>query len=508
MKTNLLTGVALLTALSAFGQKKQQPNIVMIVVDDLNDWIGPFGGNPQVITPNLDKFANKSMVFRNTSCAGPVSGPSRSAMLSGFLPSTTGIYGNSNNMLLSEIVQKNTTLPEYFSKNGYLTVSSGKIFHKHPTVNGEDHGHWAYDVWEKEHGNDKPQPDKLYSRGEGIINGQKIDSALYKGTGVDFAFGPTIVGKEETRDYITAKWFEGKLTEKYDKPFFMSVGISKPHLSFCVPEEYFNMYNLDTIKIPEYRMDDLDDILDKNGKKAFKPTDDFLWCKHYGVEKEAVRAYMAAVTYADACIGVVLDALAKSKYADNTIVMICGDHGWHLGEKLRYRKATLWRESTQMPFIMHVPGMKKKQECTRNVNMIDFYPTLIDLCKLPKKQLDGKSFAPLLKNPNLAWKPALTTLDKNNHSIISEKWHYITISKSGTEELYDLENDPMEWINLANNKTPLVDSVITEMRKYLPVVNVDEIKSKWRDKSNDSENSDTSKPDPTIKPKRILSDMK
>lgn len=509
MKTNLLVGVAMLSALSSCSQKKQQPNIVMIVVDDLNDWIGPFGGNPQVITPNLDKFAEKSMVFRNTSCAATVCGPSRSALLSGFMPGTTGLYGNGHNMMNSEIVQTHATLPEYFSKNGYLTISSGKIFHKHPTENGEDHGHWAFDIWEKETGNDRPQPDKYYSRYKGIINGEKIENALYAGGGgSDFAFGPTIVGKEETKDYRTAKWFEGKLSEKYDKPFFMSVGISKPHLAFTVPEEYFDMYNLDSIIIPEYRMDDLDDIIGKDGKKAFGPSGDFLWVKHYGIEKEAVRAYLAAVTYADECIGVVLDALAKSKYADNTIVMIYGDHGWHLGEKLRYRKATLWRESTQLPFIMHVPGMKKKQECTRNVNMIDFYPTLIDLCGLPKKELDGKSFAPLLKDPTLKWTPTVTTQDRNNHSVISEKWHYISIPKLETEELYDLENDPMEWNNLANNKTPEIEAVIKEMQTYLPRVNAPEGVSKTRPKKPDGTNFPEKDPDPTFKPKRILSQLK
>lgn len=507
IKTKLIATMALFSAMSTFAQK--QPNIVMIVVDDLNDWIGPYGGNPQVITPNLDKFASKSMVFRNTSCAGPVCGPSRSALLSGFMPAKTGLYGNGHNMMNSEIVQTHATLPEYFTKNGYLTISSGKIFHKHPTANGEDHGHWAFDVWENESGSEKPQPDKYYSRYDGIINGKKIENALYAdGGGSDFAFGPTIGGKEVTKDYRTAKWFEGKLTEKYEKPFFMSVGISKPHLSFCVPEEYFNRYNLDSIKIPEYRMDDLDDIIGKNGEKAYEPSGDFLWLKHYGIEKEAVRAYMAAITYADECIGVVLDALAKSKYADNTIVMIYGDHGWHLGEKLRYRKATLWREATQLPFIMHVPGMNKKQECTRNVNLLDIYPTLIDLCKLPEKELDGKSFAPLLKDPTLKWAPTVTTQDRNNHSVISEKWHYVSITKRGTEELYDLENDPMEWKNLANNKTPEIEAVIKEMRAYLPKVNAVEVATKVRVKNTDGTNSGKNEPDPTIKPKRILSQLK
>jgi len=504
-KLNFL--LAIVVSTTAFAQKKQ-PNIIMIAVDDLNDWVGVYGGNPQVKTPNIDKLAQSSVVFRNASCPGPVSGPSRSALLSGFMPATTGVYGNGNNMLYSEIVQTHATMPEYFSKNGYITISSGKIFHKHETENGKDHGHWAFDIWEQEKGNATPQADKFYSRGKGIINGKKIDNALYTGPGVDFAFGPTQERMDETLDYKTAKWFENKLQDKYDKPFFMSVGIAKPHLSFCVPEEFFNMYGLDTIKIQEYIMDDLDDIVDKNGKKVFSPEPDFLWCKHYGVEKEAARAYMAAVSYADACVGIVLDALAKSKYADNTIVILWGDHGWHLGEKLRYRKATLWREATQLPFIFHVPGMTKMQDCNRNVNLIDIYPTLIDLCNLPKKNLDGKSFAPLLKNPTKKWGPAVTTLGQGNNSVMSEKWHYIYIEKGGVEQLYNLENDPMEWTNLANISSSEIDAVKKQLRSYMPLKNADPVVNKKLEKSATGENLPKKNPDLTIKPKRILSELK
>jgi len=330
-------------AMSVFFQEKK-PNIIMIAVDDLNDWVGVYGGHPQAKTPNLDKLAKSSMIFRNASCPGPVCGPSRSALLSGYRPSTTGVYGNDHNMLDYPIPQTHATLPEYFSKNGYITISSGKIFHKHNTPNGVDHGNWAFDVWDDQKGGGKIIKEKYFSRNKGIINGAAIENPLYqKGGGTEFAFGPTDGPKEATADYKTAKWFEAKLQDNYDKPFFMAVGISKPHLPFHVPQEFFDMYGLDTLKMPEYRMDDLDDIVDKNGKKVEEAQPDFLWAKHYGIEKDVARAYLAAVSYADACIGVVLDAVAKSKYADNTIIMVWGDHGWHLGEKLRFRKATLWR---------------------------------------------------------------------------------------------------------------------------------------------------------------------
>ena len=478
----------------------KQPNVLMIAVDDLNDWVGVYGGHPQCKTPHIDKFAENAMIFRHASCPGPVCGPSRSALLSGFMPATTGIYGNSNNMLESKIVQTHATLPEYFSKHGYVTISRGKIFHKHTTANGFDHGHWAFDIWEQAKGGGTVDPAQLNYRDKGIVNGKKLENPKYtQSGGSGFAFGPLLSEKEETKDYKTAKWFEQKLQESYNKPFFMAVGFSKPHLPFYAPQEFFDLYDLDTVEVPEYRMDDLDDILDAKGRKVFKPHVDFLWCQEYGVMKAAVRAYLATITYVDECVGVVLDALAESSYADNTIVVLWGDHGWHLGEKLKFRKASLWREATQLPLIIHTPGMKQGQDCTRNVNLIDLYPTLIDLCSLPGKKLDGKSFKPLLQNPTLAWSPTITTQGQGNHSVMSEKWHYITRT-NGAEELYDLENDPMEWTNLIHTQPEKAQVVIANLKPFLPTFNANEIPKSTKNKS-------LKTIDKTIKARRDLSTL-
>ena len=486
---------------SALIAQAERPNVLFISVDDLNDWIGVYGGHPQAKTPHLDAFAEQAMVFRNASCAGPVCGPSRSALLAGFMPSTTGLYGNSHNMLDSEIVQANTTLPEYFTKHGYITMSKGKIFHKHTTVNGLDHGHWAFDIWEKVDGRQKIDPALYFCRDEGIIRGEKIENPKYvKGGGSRLAFGPLLNATEETKDYNTAKWFEAKLQEDYDKPFFMAVGISKPHLPFHAPKEFFDMHPIEDVVVPEFRMDDLNDILNERGDAAFKPHVDFLWCQEYGVMKEAVQAYLATVSYADACVGVVLDALAKSQYADKTIVVIWGDHGWHLGEKLKFRKASLWREATQLPLIIQTPDMQNGQDCTRNVNLIDLYPTLVDLCGLPEKELDGTSIKQLLDNPTLEWRPTVTTQDKGNHSVMSERWHYITYAR-GFEELYDLENDPMEWTNLVQSNPEMASTVIAELKTYLPRHNAKEIPKSVKDKS-------MKKMDDTIKARRNLDTLK
>jgi arylsulfatase A-like enzyme len=152
--------------------------------------------------------------------------------------------------------------------------------------------------------------------------------------------------------------------------------------------------------------------------------------------------------------------------------------------------------------------MKEMQYCNRNVNLLDIYPTLIDLCNLPKKELDGKSIKPLLENPKKEWTPTLTTLGKGNHSVMSEKWHYVYMGKNGVEELYNLENDPMEWTNLSNNKSSEIEYVKNNLRTYMPVNNADELVRKLRDKSEGEDGDGSRNPDLTIKPKRVLSELK
>jgi arylsulfatase A-like enzyme len=475
---------------NAQAQETEKPNVLFIAIDDLNDWAGAFGGNPQTITPNIDRLAEESVVFQNANCPGPVSGPSRSALLSGFMPHTSGIYSNSQNMLHSEIIQNHATLPEYFSKNGYLTISKGKIFHKHKTKQGVDHGQWAFDIWERERGGGGVQKDKYFDRNKGIINGVKQDNPKFTGGGGSgFRFGPTEGPKEVTKDYRTAEWFAEKLNQHYSRPFFMAVGISKPHLPFIVPEEYFDMYDLDTIKIPEHREDDLEDIVDKQGRQVFHPKEDYKWVKQdEELFKHTVRAYMAASSYADVCAGVILDALKKSNYADNTIVVLFGDHGWHLGEKLRFRKATLWKEATQLPLMIHRPGMDQQQYCHRTVNLIDLYPTLVDLCNLPDKpELDGESIVPLLDDPSGKWHPTVTDRSEGSHSVISEDWHYV-IHGNGAEELYHLEEDPYEWNNLIRSDSEEAQEAAEYLRTFLPENSKEYVPDYDKDKSNRSTN--------------------
>ena len=482
-----------------------RPNVLFIAVDDINDWVGVFGGHPQARTPHLDRFAASGAVtFQNAHCAGPVCGPSRSALLSGFMPHRTGLYGNQHNMLDSRMVQTHATLPEYFSKHGYHSLSMGKIFHRHVRKKGTDAGQWAFDEYHNTTGGTPVDRSQLTSRDKNLIHGKPGPKSKYtKGGGSEFSWGPTSVPLEETRDFLTAQWAAEQLNKEHGNPFFLAVGLSRPHLPFYVPQKFFDLYPLETFKAPEIREDDLGDILDPRGKPAFRPSDDYLWLKENGLITEAARAYMAACSYADACLSVVFDALEKSPRSKDTIVVFWGDHGWHLGEKLRYRKGTGWRESTRVPLIVRLPGSGTSAQSNRLVNLIDLYPTLIDLCGLPeKRELDGKSFAPLLSNPGMDWQNhTLTIFGPGNASIQDEGWHLLH-HRDGTRELYDLKNDPMEWTNLIQSKDANAKAAFKRLATHVPTEFAEPIP-----------NSKGIKPvtkglDKTVKPGRSLNQLK
>jgi arylsulfatase A-like enzyme len=466
-RTSLGLSIVLLSGLlaAASPQNPAKMNVIFIAVDDLNDWVGVMGGNPQAKTPNMDRLAlvTGATVFERAYCPATVCGPSRSAILTGLLPSNTGVYGNGNNLKSSPVTKDVVTLPEYFSQHGYHTLSMGKIFHKHPVLGGMDEGQWAFDEWENTRGNLGLDSAEFPLNKLPLLPGEKGG-----GNGTDFDWGPTGTPVEETPDYQTGAWAAQQLDRDFDgKPFFMAVGISKPHLPFYVPQEFFDLHPLADIQPPEIVLDDLDDIITPKGRNKFGPSDDFLRVQQAGMFKEAAQAYLAASSYADYCIGVVLDKLEQSRYADNTIVVIWGDHGWFLGEKQRYRKTHLWEESTRVPLIIRVPGKTDPGSRTdRIVNLIDFYPTLLDWCGLPAKaDLDGRSFADLQDPAASDEHPTLTTMGFKNHSVRGDRYRY-TRYDDGTEELYNHDTDPMEHRNLINQAD--LKSVVAQLKAFLP----------------------------------------
>lgn len=455
----------------AAGQEARRPNVLFVAIDDLNDWASPFGGHPQAITPNLDRFASSgAVVFQNAHCPGPVCGPSRSALMSGFMPYRTGAYGNANNMLTSGLVQANATLPEYFAKHGYRTISRGKIFHAHSIHGKSDQGQWAFQDWSSTVGGGGVDRNHVTSRDKNLIDGKPAPKSKYTSDqGSEFAWGPTRDGLEQTKDYKTAIWAADLLSRPTEQPFFLAVGLSKPHLPFYVPQEFFDLYPIDDVQLPPIREDDLDDILNKAGKPMHRPSQDYLWLKEQGQMKHAVQAYLAATSYADACLGKIFDAVAEGPHADNTIVVVWGDHGWHLGEKLRYRKATAWSESTRCPLIIRTPPMTERRDSESLVNLIDLYPTLVDYCGLPtKSNLDGVSIKPLLSDPSAIVRPSTTTIFGHNRASITDgSWRYIA-TEEVAEELYDLRSDPQEWTNLITDESAQSRQALQRMRAMVP----------------------------------------
>ncbi len=436
------------------GSSKKRPNVLFMAIDDLNDWIGCLGGHPDVKTPNLDRLASRGVLFTNAHCSAPACNPSRASLMTGILPSTSGVYHNPDPWRNSPALEDAATIPQHFMAHGYSAVGGGKIYHgAFP-----DPPSWqSYFPSERKNKPDDPMPANR------PLNG--IPKTAH------FDWGPVDVPDRQMGDRQVAAWAAQQLRKKHDKPFFIACGFFRPHLPWYVPTKYFDMYPPDKITLPNVDDNDLDDVPEL-GRKMAKPQGDHAKVLKHKQWSKAVQGYLASITFVDTCVGRVIRALDASAYADNTIVILWSDHGWHLGEKLHWRKFSLWEEATHNVLMAVVPGVtKSNRRCPRPVTMVDIYPTLIELCGLtPKAELEGKSLVPLLKNPQAKWdRPALTTHGRNNHSLRGERFRYIRYS-DGSEELYDHEKDALEWTNLAND--PKHAAVKKEFAKWLPEKNV------------------------------------
>ncbi len=454
-----------------FGQVNDQtPNVLFIAVDDLNDWVGCLGGHPQAKTPNIDQLAQKGVLFKQAYCAAPLCHPSRTSLLTGLRPSTTGIYGNLNWFRDLPRLKNWVTLPQYFRQHGYVAWSGGKIFHK-PNGKWSDPPSWD-GQYSTKHGTPSPPDSEKYRHQMQDLFSNRILARL-----IDWA--PLKISKAETNDWKTAQSAADFLEQDHAKPFFLACGIYRPHLSWYAPQEFFDLHPLDKIVLPPVKKNDLDDVPARGRVMAGK---EFEIIKEKGQWRHAVQGYLAATSFADACVGVVLDALNNSQYLDNTIVVLWGDHGYHIGQKDHIAKSALWQSATRTPLIIHLPeGMTGQTRprhsamtCSRPVSLIDLYPTLIELCGLPQRDdLDGRSIAPLVSQPNLKWPyPAIITHSPQwhgvNHAVRSQRYHYIRYRDNG-EELYDMQTDPNQWHNLANH--PNHSEAKKELAKWLPKTN-------------------------------------
>lgn len=435
----------------------QKPNVLLIAIDDLNDWVGCLKGHPQTLTPNIDRLAKRGTLFTNAHCQAPICNPSRASIMYGLRPSTSGIYDNQTPPWNVAAHAHRITMPRHFAANGYHTLTTGKIYH------------------------DSGMPENDFQT-IGPIPGQrnKYDARIIPETPMGarglWDFGPQSYADERFQDHADASWAIRQLQGKHEKPFFLTVGFYRPHVPLYAPARFFEQLPEETIQLPLVKKNDRDDIpaiIEKIVISRHSPDHDwFVKTNHW---RKAVQAYLACIRFTDEQVGRLLDALDASPHAQNTIIILYSDHGFFLGEKNHWAKQSLWERATRVPFIIAAPSFPQGKECARPTELLSIYPTLIDLCGLTKRDdIDGTSLLPLLKNPQADWQqPALTTHYQDNHSLRTERYRYTRYS-DGTEELYDHQTDPNEWTNLA--KLPEHDARKKQLATFFPTTNLPQAK--------------------------------
>lgn len=430
----------------------------MICIDDLNDWVGFLGGHPQAITPHMDSLAKRGRIFANAHCAVPVCSSSRASVMSGVAATTHGSYEIGPRYEQLPALTNVPTIQRYFKDNGYYTLSGGKVLH-----HGFG-GRLASDI-------DRPLGRKKSPRPKNPMNRPANWSGAW-----DWGAYPS--SDAEMADNQLAKNAAKVLHENFDKPFFMSVGFYRPHVPLFVPPKWFDLYEAQKIALPKNLKSDLEDL-----PKNFLSINDYAVApthaevvKH-GKQRSLTHAYLASISFVDHCVGIVLNALASSPHADNTLIVLWSDHGFHLGEKQHWAKRTLWEESTRVPLLFAGPNIKPGKTCVEPASLIDIYPTLVEACKLPKNsRLEGISLFPQLNDPAAAREqPAITSSYFGNHSIRTRDWRLI-VYKDGTQELYDHRNDPDEFHNLAGN--PAHKEARDQLARWLPKKPAFEFKAK------------------------------
>ncbi len=442
-----LSGLAGCKAMSGKSQvpPATPPNILFIAVDDLNDWISCLGGHPQSVTPNFDRLARSGVLFTNAHCAAPACNPSRTAIFTGLAPGTSGLYDNRQNM--RELLPDATLLPRHFANHGYRAIGSGKMLHYVTDAQ-------SWDTYNPPKESENPIPWTKYPD-QRPVSLPRAGEWQYNETD----WGPLdVTDPQFGGDYSVTQWVSEQLAIKHDKPVFLACGIYRPHEPWFVPKAYFDRFPLDQVQLPPgYLEDDLSDLPPEGKRRG--PNRYFEHIQAHGQWKQGVQGYLASIAFADAMLGRVLDALDQGPNRDNTIVVLWSDHGWHLGEKQHWQKFTLWRASTRVPLMVRVPagistlsqGTKPGTVIDAPVSLLSLYPTLTELAGLPhKSDNDGPSLVPLLRDASARWPHvAVTYLHSPGAFSISDRgWRYIHYT-NGDEEMYDIDNDPYEWHNLA-----------------------------------------------------------
>jgi len=422
-------------------------NVLFIVDDDLNNSLGCYG-HSLVKSPNIDQLAERGIRFDRAYCQFPVCNPSRTSFLTGLRPDSTGVFNN--NVPFRSKLPNAVSLPQLFRQNGYFTARAGKIFH-----GGEDMDDpKAWDV------TSNPRGTPLSREGQGRnLTGGRIKWCRWLAAEGD---------DEDQADGQIAAEAIRLLEKRHHRPFFLAVGFHKPHDPFIAPKRYFELYpveHLEPPKDPPDRSEDLPLAFGSGWKAEFDRFSD-------RERREFIRAYYAGISFMDAQAGKIMAALDRSELWRDTIIVFLSDHGYHLGEHGWWNKNTLFELSARAPLIVVTPDIKARgKSCSRIVEFVDIYPTLTDVCELPTPaNLEGSSFRRLLHDPDVTWKKtAFTQVQRGKivgRSVRTERWRY-TEWDEGKEgvELYDHDNDPGEYYNLASD--PKHAETVAELRELL-----------------------------------------
>lgn len=439
-------------------ESSSKPNVLMICIDDLNDWVGFLGGHPQAATPNMDALAKRGTSFANAHCAVPVCSASRVSVMSGVAATTHGSYELGPRYEALPALANVPTMQGYFRDHGYYTLTGGKVLH-----HGFG-GRLAQDI------------DRDLGRKKSPRPAQPLNRPLHWSGAWDWGAFPQ--QDTEMADFQLAETAAEALHEDFDKPFFMSLGFFRPHVPLYVPLKWFDQYSAESIFLPSTQLSELNKVprnfLSINDYAAAPTHAEVL---KYGNQRDLTHAYLASISFVDHCVGIVLNALEASSYAENTLVVLWSDHGFHLGEKRHWAKRTLWEESTRVPLLFTGPAIESPKTCREAASLIDVYPTLVELCKLPvNPSLEGVSLVPQLRDGTTRRdRPAITSSYFGNHSIRTRDMRLI-VYQDGAEELYDHDSDPDELRNLAADPSML--STREELIQWLPKEAAPEFKHK------------------------------
>ncbi len=426
------------------GQDKK--NVLFICIDDLNDWIGALAEQPAAHTPNIDKLAASGTLFRHAYCPAPACRPSRESTLRGILPYKSGVYGNPDTV--PDWLKSQPSIPQLFRGNGYRTMGGGKVFHGSFHYRGlqmlgqqsapwfDDYDHDATDTWDDYHEFEVeclPENPPLSVAGEGPFDWGALDAGRLM------------------PDQVLAEWATSNLKASHERPFFMAVGFYKPHLPWHLPQTYFDLIEENLVKLPvnpddaAIRLAEASATIGSNRAAHREIVDRGEW-------RAAIVGYLAAVAFVDEQVGKVLEALADGPNADDTHVVLWSDNGWHLGEKLRWKKFTLWEEATRVPLIIKPAGTAQGKICDHPVSVLDTFKTLTAMCDIPtSSDIDGHDLRPLLDDPGQAWPHAAISVWGPQAASLRQKSFRYTQYHNGYIELFDHRTDPGEWQNLAGS---------------------------------------------------------